>query len=137
MNNATLIHTLLHHLSAVFGRESDQILQEQLGLTFSQFKILMVLADNPTTQQRQIAVALGQTEASVSRQIKLLKSKGLLESRTNPRNRREHRTALTARGERLTEAAQNVLKNFQSGALEHMSSKQQTQLVELLALVHH
>lgn len=137
MDNATLIHTLLHHLSSVFGRESDQILQEQLGLTFSQFKILTVLADNPATQQRQIAVALGQTEASISRQIKLLKKKGLLESRTNPRNRREHLTALSARGERITEAAQNVLKNFQSGALEHMSGKQQTQLVELLARVHH
>ncbi|HWT55851.1 MAG TPA: MarR family winged helix-turn-helix transcriptional regulator [Candidatus Microsaccharimonas sp.] len=131
-----LIHSMLHHLSAVFARESDQILQEQLGIGLSQFKILDTLIENSAMQQRHIALQLGQTEASVSRQIKLLQQKSMVETMRNPVNRREHITTLTPRGERITEAAQNVLSNFQSSALEDMPDKQQTQLLALLARVH-
>jgi len=137
MESATLIHNLLHHLSAVLMRESDQILQEQLGLTFSQFRILGVLAENPALQQRQLAVNLGQTEASVSRQVKLLKKKGLLESRINPQNRREHMPVLTLKGERITEAAQDILRNFQQGTIDHMGTKDQLHLLALLTDVKH
>jgi DNA-binding MarR family transcriptional regulator len=131
-----LIHNMLHHLSAVFARESDQILQEQLGIGLAQFKILDTLVENSAMQQRHIALQLGQTEASISRQIKLLQAKSMVETMRNPVNRREHITTLTSRGERITEAAQNVLANFQSSALEDMPEKQQTQLLALLARVH-
>jgi DNA-binding MarR family transcriptional regulator len=136
MEPANLIHTLLHHLSAVYTRESDQILQEQLGIGFSQYKILSTLAENPATQQKHIAFTLGQTEASISRQIKLLQRKGFVESKRNPNNRREHLTALTIKGIRITEAAQSVLVSYQTAALAHMNNKQQTHLLELLAKVH-
>lgn len=131
-----LIHTLLHHLSAVYTRESDQILQEQLGIGFSQFKIMGTLQSNPAMQQKQIAFNLGQTEASISRQIKLLKAKGVIESKPNPKNRREHHTTLTLKGIRLAEAAQAVLQSYQAASLAHMPSKQQIQLLELLSRVH-
>lgn len=131
-----LIHTLLHHLSAVFSRESDQILQEQLGIGLSQYKILSVLQENPSSKQKEIAFTLGQTEASVSRQIKLLRSQGMLETRIKPQNRREHLAALTPKGQRIIEAAGSVLLNYQHASLAHMSTKQQAQLLELLAGVH-
>jgi DNA-binding MarR family transcriptional regulator len=133
---AQAIHTIVHHLSALYTRESDQILQEQLGIGFSQFKILSTLQKNAAAQQKHISFELGQTEASVSRQIKLLQARGLLESRPNPANRREHITALTMKGERITEAAQTVLHNYQHSSLRHMSKKQQIQLLELLAKVY-
>ena len=136
MNEPQTIHSLLHHLSAVFARESDQILQEQLGIGLAQFKILTTLINNPVAQQRYIAVSLGQTEASISRQVKLLLKKGMLESRVNPHNRREHRTTLTPKGQRIMSAAQQVLKGYQSGSLVHMSTKQRDQLLELLISIH-
>ncbi|HXR49712.1 MAG TPA: MarR family winged helix-turn-helix transcriptional regulator, partial [Verrucomicrobiae bacterium] len=58
---------LIQHLAAVMGKQSDQLLQEQLGIGYSQYKILMVLEWNPRVQQRTIAESLGQTEASISR----------------------------------------------------------------------
>lgn len=133
---ASLIHTLLHQLSAVISRESDQILQEQLGIGLAQFKILSTLHDNPATQQNQIALTLGQTEASISRQIKLLRGKGLLETKIRPQNRRQHETILTPRGRQLIEAAQQVLASYQQQSLEHMPLHQQAQLLELLSKSH-
>ena len=135
-NAAPLIHTLIHHLSSLYAREADQILQEQLGIGFSQFKILHVLQQNAATQQKHISFQLGQTEASISRQIKLLERRGLLESGVNPANRREHTTILTMKGERITEAAQTVLTNFQNNSIAHMPVKQQAQLLELLSEIH-
>jgi DNA-binding MarR family transcriptional regulator len=131
-DNAQLIHTLLHQLSAVFARESDQILQEQLGLGMSQYKILQTLVENSAMQQRYIAVQLGQTEASISRQIGLLEQKGLIESMRNPINRREHITTLTTRGERITEAAEKVLTIHHSSSLTRLSKKEQLVLLDLL-----
>jgi DNA-binding MarR family transcriptional regulator len=131
-DEAQSIHTLLHQLSSVFARESDQILQEQLGIGLSQYKILQALVENSAMQQRFIAVQLGQTEASVSRQIQVLEQRGLIESMRNPVNRREHITTLTSRGERVVEAAERVLTIHHSSSLTRLSKKEQLVLLDLL-----
>jgi DNA-binding MarR family transcriptional regulator len=133
---ANLMHTLIHQLSAVYARESDQILLEQFGIGFSQFKIMSTLQNNLASQQKHIAFALGQTEASISRQVKLLIRKGMLTVSVNPRNRREHITELTSKGSRMIEAANEVLQTYQLKSIEHIPHKQQTQLLELLAKLH-
>lgn len=104
------LNYLLHHIAEVMNKQVDQVLQEQLGIGLSQFKILMVLEWSPRTQQRAIANALGQTEASVSRQIKLLKAKGLLMTKIDTQNRRTHITAPTTLGMQVTEAASTIMR---------------------------
>src|SRR5262245_828979 len=89
---------LLQHTAMILMRQSDQVLQERLGVGMSQFKILMMVRTSPNVQQRKLAEALGQTEASISRQTKLLCEKGLLIIRVNPKSRREHIAVPTAKG---------------------------------------
>ncbi|HLC91771.1 MAG TPA: MarR family winged helix-turn-helix transcriptional regulator [Candidatus Saccharimonadales bacterium] len=127
---------LLNHLSFVLSRHSDQVLQEQLGIGFSQFKIMMVLRWNPSIQQKKIAQQLGQTEASISRQIKLLHDKMMLNTRINPANKRVHMTTLTTKGEKLTEQAMLVLNNYHAPTFDALNSKQQQQLLEILTIMH-
>jgi len=127
---------LLQRLAFLLARQSDQVLQEQLGIGFSQFKILMVLGWDPSFQQRHIADKLGQTEAGVSRQIKLLKQRGLLVTEINPNNRREHITTPTAKGQRLTEKALEILNNYHSPMFELLSEKQRERLLESLNIMH-
>src|SRR5688572_23190405 len=114
---------LLQHLAFTMSRQNDQILQEQLGIGFSQFKILTVLQHNPSTQQRDIAEALGQTEASISRQIRLMHERGLLQTRISPQNRRKHLTTLTSKGEQLTEEAMRVLNKYHAPMFDQLSDK--------------
>lgn len=128
---------LLQHLSGVLAKQSDQALQERLGMGFSQFKILRVLQHSPHTQQRQIAEWLGQTEASISRQIKLMIQKGLLQTTISPKNRREHLTTPTAKGVRMTEESINVLNSTHADMFGELTEKQQHQLSEVLAHMHH
>ena len=127
---------LLNHLAFILSRQSDQVLQEQLGLGFSQFKIMMVLRWNPSLQQKQIADRLGQTEASISRQIKLLHDKALLTTRISPENKRQHITTLTTKGEKLTEQAMLILNNYHAPTFQALSEKQQQQLQEILTIMH-
>lgn len=136
MGPANNLSYLLHHLAAVIGKQSDQALQEQLGIGLSQFKILMVLEWNPRVQQKAIADSLGQTEASVSRQIKLLKEKGLLVSKADPQNRRKHITTPTTKGMQVTEAANNVLRRDFGQDFASLGDDQLMQLVTGLQRLH-
>lgn len=133
MDNASAIAQKIFNLSALMSRESDQILQEQLGIGLSQYKILAAVERNPQTQQRAIAIDLGQTEASVSRQIKLLYNKQLIISRPNPSNKRQHITVPTAKGQRITAAAMQALASYHRTLTTRLSPRQQEVLLSFLA----
>jgi len=136
MPTRSKIGFLIQHLAFSLGRTNDQVLQEQLGIGFSQFKLMMVLQKKPHIQQKQIAAALNQTEASISRQIKLLHDKNLLQTTVSPKNRREHITTLTPKGVRYSEEASRILVNYYQPMFEQMSEKDQAQLFQLLGTLH-
>lgn len=127
---------LLQHITAVLAKQSDQTLQERLGIGFSQYKILMVLQYNPNSQQKVIADSLGQTEASISRQIGYMLDSGLVNQKVSPRNRREHLTSITPRGVRLADEANNTLNNYHLHMFESLGEKKQEQLETILKLMH-
>lgn len=127
---------LIEHLSAVVGKQTEQALQEQLGIGLSQYKILMVLEWNPRIQQRSIAESLGQTEASISRQIKLLTKKGMLLAKPDPQNRRKHITAPTPLGMQVTEAATNIIRRNFGPELSHLGDDRTMQLITGLQQLH-
>jgi DNA-binding MarR family transcriptional regulator len=127
---------LLQHTATILMRQSDQVLQERLGIGMSQFRLLMMLQRSPDVQQRKLAESLGQTEASVSRQIKLLCDRGLLASKVNPKSRREHVTMATPRGQKITEAALEVLEQYHTPMFTGLTDKQRRQFVETLTKLH-
>ncbi|HEX7632935.1 MAG TPA: MarR family winged helix-turn-helix transcriptional regulator, partial [Candidatus Saccharimonadales bacterium] len=127
---------LVQHLSSVIGKQSDQVLQEQLGIGLSQYRILMVLEWNPRVQQKVVAENLGQTEASVSRQIKVLTAKGLLVSRPDAKNKRKHITLPTPLGAQITEAATAILRRSLGPDFASMGEDQLLQLVASLQKLH-
>lgn len=136
MRSINSIGYLLNHVSFVLGRQSDQVLQERLGIGFSQFKIMKTLQKSPHIQQKQIAECLGQTEASISRQIKLLQQQGLLQTVRRAENKREHITTLTAKGDRYTDEAIRVLGDYLTPMFVGLSERQQAALLEALETLH-
>jgi DNA-binding MarR family transcriptional regulator len=123
---------LLHHLGFVMDRQSDILLQERLDMGFSQFKILLALKGAAGVQQREIADRLGQTEASISRQIKLLKDAGHVKVARNEANRREHIITLTTKGVRAVEKAVRALNDYHAPLFARFSPSQQETLKNLL-----
>lgn len=132
----TTIGYLLQHLSGVLSKQSDQVLSERLGVGYSQFRILLVLADNPRAKQKVIASKLGQTEASVSRQVGLMHDQNLLQTTVNPANRREHLTHPTAKGGRLLEEALRILNSYHEPMFSRLNDRQRETLIEALQIMH-
>jgi len=136
MGPTTNLSYLLQHLSEVLAKQYDQVLQEQLGIGLSQYKLLMVLEWNPRVQQRTIATSLGQTEASISRQVKLLKGKGLLLTKNDPTNRRRHITAPTPLGMQVTEAATAIIRRSFGPEFARLGEDRLLQLIATLQQLH-
>lgn len=136
MGLASNLSYLIQHLADVIGKQSEQVLQEQLGIGLSQYRILMVLEWNPRVQQKSIASSLGQTEAAISRQIKLLKAKNLLVTKVDPSNRRKHITAPTTLGMQITEAAGNILRRSLGPDFAGINEDQLLQVAKGLQHLH-
>ena len=115
------------------AHSSDEILLSSLGIGFSQFKILYVLQAKPNIRQKEIALELGQTEASISRQLKKMYNDGLIITKVHPTNRREHITMLTKRGGRICQQSIKVLNRYHQQFFARLNVTQQDQLVRLLA----
>lgn len=136
MEPVSVIPYLLQHTATMMLRQSDQVLQERLGIGMSQLRILTMLEHDPNARQRQLADRLGQTEASISRQVKLMVDKGYLVVATNPKSRREHLSAVTAKGAKIAEAAKEVLTTYHQPIDELLNDKQRKVLAEALAALH-
>ncbi len=130
MNNSNQsLGLLLQQVAASLARFNDEILLSRLEIGMAQFKVLCVVEERPYVQQKYIARSLGQTESSVSRQIKLMDGDGLLRITTKPGDRREHVVSLTPRGQRIVRRAQVLLNNQLRPLLATIPANQQRALL--------
>jgi len=134
LNNT--IGYLLQHTAGLLAKQNEQALQEGLGIGLSQFKILRVLQAKANITQREIALTLAQTEASVSRQVKLMLDDGLLSSTVSAANRREHIVVPTTKGCKITDDALVVLDRLNEPVFGVLGEAGQKQLAELLGKLH-
>jgi MarR family transcriptional regulator for hemolysin len=126
----------LEQVSSLVTKQLDQILLEQLGIGYAQFKILRVLAGSAVMSQRHIADQLTQTEAGISRQLKLLHDDNLVQTHIDPDNRRQHLSRLTFKGQRFTLAAENLLERYEQTMFKPLKPKEQSALHDALARLH-
>ena len=127
MNNDS-IPFLLHTVATKLDSHCNQVLQERLGIGMAQFRILLVLQERHGRPQRDVAANLIQTEASISRQVKLLKRSGLVQSQTSKQNRRQHLLFLTMKGDHLADRATEILNDYLAPKFEILSEKEQARL---------
>jgi DNA-binding MarR family transcriptional regulator len=126
---------LLHELAQLIQADSNQTLQQRLGIGFAQFKVLMVLEERDGQTQKQIAASLHQTQASISRQIKLLVDKKLVVAKVSASNRREHFIFLTKQGQEMVSRAARDLNNYHAPMFEYLSETQQLKITKTLELI--
>lgn len=126
------IGPLLHHLSSELDKISEQILRERLGIGLSQFRLLSVLQLREGILQKEIAGELGQTEASISRQVKLMKNQGLIEVKRSSANRRERSVYLNDKGRDMSVRAIEVLNEHHMPMFAKLDDNEQWQLIKTL-----
>ena len=128
---------LLHKIGAMMEHVSDHVLFDEFGIGFSQFKILFTLEHHDSgIQQKEIAAFLGQTEASVSRQIKLLGEARLVSVEKGVDDKKKRIVTLTNRGRVVAMEAFSVLNAHYTPVLSVLSSKDQEIFANYLSKVH-
>lgn len=130
------IGLLLHRIGAVMERLSERTLFEEYGLGFSQFKILYIVRDMGEVLQKDIAQALGQSEPSITRQIKLLRLAGYVSVRKDENDKKKHIIDLTTKGEQFADDALGRLNNLYEPILSTLSLKDQQELLGKLQLLY-
>lgn len=136
MSPTNSLNYLVQHLASVMSKQTDQLLREQLGIGVSQYRILSALEWTPRIQQKTIADNLGQTEASISRQVALLTRKGLLVTKRDVANRRVHIVMPTPMGMQLTEAATAIIRRSMGPEYALLGESQLQQLISGLHELH-
>ena len=106
-----------------------------MGITRSQWTLIIVVARNPGATQRNIAEALEMTEAAAGRLIDRLCGEGLLERRAKPDDRRAHCVYLTARAEPLLETLSDFGLRNEERAFAGFSDSELARLAGLLQRV--
>jgi DNA-binding MarR family transcriptional regulator len=123
----------IHQLAFLLEKRADEALRTQVGVGFAQYKVLEAIGRNMLAKQNTIAELLDQTEASVSRQIKILEKKGLIIVGTVMNNRRAKELSLTETGEELLGHCEEALDIAQASVVGGLSYQEQQLFHELFA----
>src|SRR5258707_387162 len=102
-------------------QSADELLLSKNGVGLSQTRIMAVLAKSGPRSQAYAAVELGQTEANVSKQLKVMKKQGLVNITKNKKDHRQRDVSLTPKGYRSYTKAEQILKHHEKGLLSTMS----------------
>lgn len=121
----------IHKLAFLLEKKSDEALKTQVGIGFAQYKVLEAVGRNMLAKQNLIASLLDQTEASVSRQVKILQNKKLLIVATVMGNRRARELSLTEKGEEILQQCEEVLDFAQAQIVGSLSYQEQKNFQEL------
>jgi DNA-binding MarR family transcriptional regulator len=90
------------------------------------------LAKHPHCEQQELAMYLGQTEASISRQIRLMAAIKLIKVEHDKKDKRRRHVVLTQNGKDTFEKAQKLLEYQHREVLKVLDDKQVRQLQNYL-----
>lgn len=113
-------------------RRSDELLQAKLGIGYAQYKLLEVLAEHPHSNQRFVASSLMQTEASISRQVKLMQNAGLLRVGTPAENKRMRVIALSTKGSEVHARGAQLLNECYLRAFQKLRPDEAQSFLDLI-----
>ncbi|WP_144211026.1 MarR family winged helix-turn-helix transcriptional regulator [Shewanella donghaensis] len=128
--------SIAFELSSSFGqfnKKIDRALSVH-GISFTEFMVMHQLAQAPNKviSRIQLADAINLTASGVTRLLLPMEKNGLVEKEKNSRDARVSLVKLTDTGNTLYQDALATSQSCSDGLTQHLSSKQLTQLSELL-----
>lgn len=121
--------TSLHQLTFVLQHLLDELLISKASVGLSQVRIMGALHAVLPRSQRVVAGQLMQTEANVSRQLRLMQKRGLVSIKKNKKDARQRDVLLTSKGSQKYDQAEKLIATQQKELLK-MLSKTEAQSFE-------
>jgi DNA-binding MarR family transcriptional regulator len=101
----------LHHLTFVLQQLADEVLMKEAKIGLAQVRIMDYLHTSSPRSQRVVAMKLAQSEANVSRQLHLMKTRGLVKITRNKKDARQRDVTLTTKGSSKRKQAEKILQS--------------------------
>jgi DNA-binding MarR family transcriptional regulator len=120
--------TPLHYLMFILQQLSDELLGQEVGVSLSHVRIMGALDVSLPYSQRVVATNLRQTEANISRQMRVMADQGLVKIAPNKKDRRQRDVTLTTKGARKYAQAEKLLKKQEAQFLKAVNSHNQGSL---------
>lgn len=117
-----------HQLSVAIFENACKSVQ----LTPSQYAVLVVLQDNRTCNQNQLALALGMSKVTISQTVKALIERRLIVSNPLETDKRHNVLAMTAEGEQLLNQSQICTQEAYGQLMGPLQNEEREQLLFLL-----
>lgn len=118
---------------SVLEKNADTVLTQEFELSFMQSLILNIIHNHPSSTQHFVCQCTRFTPGAVSRQIEILREKGMLTRTVKKDNRREHSVKLTKKGEVAVEKAFALLEQRLEKVFEVISEKECAAMDETLS----
>jgi len=122
----------LHKMAFLLEKRVDESLHEQLDIRFAQYKVMEAISRNENSRQNTIADLLDQTEASISRQIRLLDKKKLVHVDSVMGNKRARELRLTDQGENQLRLCREIVNTLQLRVFGGLGDDEQHYLKAML-----
>ena len=118
---------------AVFGDFSAELKDHDVSP--GRFGVLVLIAANPGMTQSLLASATQLDRSTMVAVIDQLESRGLVERRASPTDRRSNALVLTAEGEKLLKLLKRRVKQHEARIADAMTPAETAKLVELLTRI--
>ncbi len=90
------------------------------GITLGQFPVLVETHEHETISQKELADILLLSEGTISKTIKQLEDKKIIEHKVNPENRRQNKISLTKKGCEIAEKLKYTEINWEKKVIEEI-----------------
>ena len=100
---------LIGKLMFEMDRAADQLLQTQVGISYSRFLFLTVLQHSGTVTQHELAVALGYSDPAVSTMLVELAKDGYIRTTPSPEHGRKRLVTITPKGNEVVAQGRQLL----------------------------
>ena len=105
---------------------------KELDLTINQANFLVVINTEGTLPQSYISQLLNIRGGSVTKALKRLEAKGLVEINPNPENKSKNIVKITDKGRKTTKEFKTMIENIENGIFEKYSDEEKKKLKIML-----
>ncbi|MCC7543395.1 winged helix-turn-helix transcriptional regulator [bacterium] len=123
---------LLHRTTCLMDKAVDRALQDSVGVSLSQFLMLMQL-DGGQQCQRELASELGVTPAAISRQVSMMVARGWIKKLEHDHDRRFEFLVLTTKGKRLYMRSVGAIEEVFAARYGDLDEQEQHAIYQSLA----
>jgi DNA-binding MarR family transcriptional regulator len=118
------------------GQFFQQLGPELPGLTAMHGRLLLMIARSPGATAQQLSETLRRDKAQITRLLNDLQQATLLQRQTDPADARRQLLHLSEQGAKLAMQLKSKKRQIASTMLNGLTSEQQAQMSELLALMY-